>query len=98
MSDYYWVTCDCGHKGSATYREKDNPYSSVAIWRFFDVSCMHNIVENPYVMSIDQAIKTAKPNCPACGCAITESMFERTRKSDSSIGSPPVRIGPISKA
>ncbi len=61
------IECKCGHIGFASYREKDNAYSSYGIWTFTGFLCGSNTVEKPFQMSFTEALSAAKPVCPECG-------------------------------
>jgi len=74
----YHIQCKCGYTAKATYREKDNMYSSRAIWSFNGFSCKKDTVERGGYMSLDQALSEANPVCPECGIDVAESMFIKT--------------------
>ena len=76
MSETYIVKCSCGYEASASYREKDNPYSSYGIWSFNNLHCQSNTVEKSVQMSLSEALVAAKPRCPECNENISASFFE----------------------
>lgn len=71
MAEIKEIECSCGHRASASYREKDNPYSSYGIWTFSNLECVSNQVEKAVQMSYSEAINAAKPKCPLCGSKIS---------------------------
>lgn len=71
MAEIKQIECSCGHLASASYREKDNPYSSYGIWTFTGLDCISNQVEKPVQMSYSEAVAAAKPKCPVCGTEIS---------------------------
>ncbi|GAB1054280.1 MAG: hypothetical protein WAqPseu_02680 [Shewanella algae] len=69
------ISCECGHKGSAKYRENDSLYSSYGIWTFTDLDCRKRQVEKPGQMSLFEAIESAEPKCPSCGTSIDSQKY-----------------------
>jgi hypothetical protein len=64
------IECECGHIGTASYREKDNAYSSYGIWEFNGFICTSNHVEKKFQMSFREAVLEAEPVGQKCGRAI----------------------------